>query len=124
MRKIALKSRERSGCVVRGFGRRDALGGRRDALGGSRVSPWVLLACSQPRIAAQGAVGGRCLLSNRIERAGVPYSPTGCPHEWGALVLRPPVVAEPGRRAVCRCCERCLLSNRIERAAFPTLRPD
>ena len=27
----------------------------------------------------------------------------------------PPVVAEPGRRVVCRCCERCLVSNRVLR---------
>ena len=56
---MALESRERSGCVVRGFGRRDALGGRRDAAGGSGVSSGVLLACSQPRIAAQRAVCAR-----------------------------------------------------------------
>ena len=65
MRKIALKSRERSGCVVRGFGRRDALGGRRDALGGSRVSLgsfWLVLSRVSPR---------------RARWAGVAYSLTG-----------------------------------------------
>ena len=48
----------RRDAMVRGFGRRDALGGRRDAARGSGVS-LVLLACSQPRIAAQRAVRAR-----------------------------------------------------------------
>ena len=68
--------------MVRGFGRRDALGGRRDAARGSGVS-LVLLACSQPRIAAQRAVRAR---RGRVR-------PDACglmlcfPHERGALVL-------------------------------------
>ena len=88
---VASETRERSGAAWCGFGRRDAVGGRRDALGGSGVS-LALLACSQPRIAQEcavacpsrarvrhgacglmlcfpherGALGGRCLLSNRI----------------------------------------------------------
>ena len=102
--------------MVRGFGRRDALGGRRDAARGSGVS-LVLLACSQPRIAAQRAVRAR---RGRVR-------PDACglmlcfPHERGALVLcsAPRCVAESGRRLMCRRCERCLLSNRIERAGVP-----
>ena len=50
-RYVRLESRERSGAVWCGFG-------RRDALGGSWVS-LALLACSQPRIAAEGAVRAR-----------------------------------------------------------------
>ena len=94
--------------VVRGFGRRDALGGRRDAVGVSLV----LLACSQPRIAAQRAVCGRRAARVRpcVRRGALLPARTGA--RWCSAPR--PVVAESGRRAVCRCCGW----------AFPTLRPD
>ena len=76
--------------VAGGFGRRDALGGRRDAAGVSGVS-LTLLAGSQPRIAAQRAVCGR-----RAARV----------RPCVRRVCGGGVVAEPGRRAVCRCCGR------------------
>ena len=102
---VRLESKRRSGAVWCGFGRRDAAGGS--------VVSLVLLACSQPRIAAQRAVCGRraarvrpcvrpdALLPARTGRAGA--------------LLRGPVVAEPGRRVVCRGRGRSLVSNRVLR---------
>ena len=72
----------------------------------------------------------RCLLSNRVLRVGVAYSLTGLSGSAFPSLRRdartngarwcsapPPVMAEPGRRVVCHCCERCLLSNRVLRAS-------
>ena len=72
----------------------------------------VLLGCSQPRIAAQRAVCGRRAARVRpcVRRGALLPARTGA--RWCSAPR--PVVAEPGRRAVCRCCGR----------AFPTLRRD
>ena len=74
----------------------------------------ILLACSQPRIAAQRAV--RAAVGRRVcglRRAALVLC---FPHERGrdGALLRAPVVAESGRRAACRGCGR----------VFPSLRPD
>ena len=91
--------------------------------------------CSAPRpvVAEPGRrVVYRCcecsLVSNRVLRASVAYSLTGLSGRAFPSLRRdartngarwcsapPPVMAEPGRRVVCRCCERCLLSNRVLR---------
>ena len=77
---------------------------------GYHLSFW---ACSQPRIAAQRAVCGRPGGACAALRAAWCSASRTNGGRAGAL-LRAPVVAESGRRAVCRCCGR----------AFPTLRRD
>ena len=107
---------------VRGFGRGDALGGRRDAVGdqGYHLSFWLVLSRVRPPSAPCVPVGARvwpdALLPARTgpRRPGVSYSLTGLSgRAFPTLRRDAPVVAESGRRAVCRRCGRCLLSNRM-----------
>ena len=125
--------------MVRGFGRRDALGGRRDAVGVSGVS-LVLLAGSQPRIAAQRAVCGRRAARVRpcVRRGALLPARTGarwcsaprprCGRVWASRsvsLLRAGVPYSPTglsdrafptlRRDAA--VGRCLLSNRMRRVS-------
>ena len=81
--------------------------------GGSGVSItsfWLVLSRLSPPSAPCAAVGRRV--------CGLACGVVLCfPHERGraGALLRAPVVAEPGRRAVCRCRGRSLVSDRIDR---------
>ena len=104
-RYVRLESRERSGAGWCGFGRRDALGGS-----GVSSGPSGLFSAAYRR-------AGRRVRPCVRRVCGLACGVVLCfPHERGraGALLRAPVVAESGRRAVCRCCGR----------AFPTLRRD
>ena len=115
---MALESRERSGCVVRGFGRRDALGGRRDAvgvLGVSLWSFWLVLSRVSPPSAPCAAVGRRV--------CGLACGVVPCfPHERGraGALLRAPLWPSLGvAQCVAAAVGRSLLSDGMPRVSVP-----